>query len=445
MDPGGQIAAAIGARPVVQTAGDRLMIRTEFEYLLKRTMGLDAAAIGSSAIERAVQVRRSACKLTDAQAYLDYVQASQTELQELIEAVVVLETWFFRDREAFVALARMICEDWLPAHATGVLRLLSLPCSTGEEPYSMAMALLDAGFPASRFQIDAVDISERALALARRAEYGKSSFRGNDLGFRDRHFTAAQSGWRLSDAVRSQVRFQQGNLFSAGFLPGVEIHDVIFCRNVLIYFDRATQDRAVAVLLRLLTTKGVLFVGPSETGLLLSHEFVSAKVPLAFAFHKVAAVPARTAPRPAGRNEHPSYPHLHNPPQPRFPRLATGFKGRPRQIQAPADPKLKPEAGIDEAALLADQGRLVEAEKSCQEHMRRLGASAQALFLMGLLRDAGGNLAEAAQYYRKALYLDHHHQEALAHLALLLGKQGDGAGARLLRNRISRAARKSAT
>jgi chemotaxis protein methyltransferase WspC len=64
------------------------MIRTEFEYLLKRTMGLDAAAIGSSAIERAVQDRRSACKLTDAQAYLDYVRTSQTELQELIEAVV---------------------------------------------------------------------------------------------------------------------------------------------------------------------------------------------------------------------------------------------------------------------------------------------------------------------------------------------------------------------
>jgi chemotaxis protein methyltransferase WspC len=150
------------------------------------------------------------------------------------------------------------------------------------------------------------------------------------------------------------------------------------------------------------------------------------------------------APRPAGRDEPPSRPHLHNPPQRRFRKLATGVQGRPRQIQAPADPTIKPDAGIDEAALLADQGRLVEAEKSCQEHMRRLGASAQALNLMGVLRDASGNLAEAAQYYRKALYLDHHHQEALAHLALLLGKQGDATGARLLRDRMSRAEQKSA-
>jgi CheR methyltransferase, SAM binding domain len=208
MDPGGQIAAAIGARPVVQTAGDRLMIRTEFEYLLKRTMGLDVAAIGASAIERAVNERRSACKLTDVQAYLNYVQESETELQELIEAVVVLETWFFRDRDAFVALTRMICEDWLPAHAAGVLRLLSLPCSTGEEPYSMAMALLDAGVPRSRFQIDAVDISERALAVARRAEYRKNSFRRTRKVAQVRDAGCGRTAAELRRSGRSGQRVQ---------------------------------------------------------------------------------------------------------------------------------------------------------------------------------------------------------------------------------------------
>ena len=163
------------------------------------------------------------------------------------------ETWFFRDREAFAALALTVYEDWLGAHPEDHLRLLSLPSSTGEEPYSMAMALLDAGFPANRFRVDAVDISARALARAGHAVYGKNSFRGNELGFRDRHFEATAHGYRLSDAVRRQVQFQQGNLLAAGFLPGVESYDVIFCRNVLIYFDRAAQDRALTVLVRLLT------------------------------------------------------------------------------------------------------------------------------------------------------------------------------------------------
>ena len=412
------------------------MVGAEFERLLHQTMGLDAATIGSAAVERAVQERQSACKLRDAQAYLDHVRASETELQKLIEAVVVPETWFFRDREAFAALTRIVFENWLPAHATGVLRLLSLPCSTGEEPYSMAMALLDAGFPASRFRIDAVDISERALSLARHAEFGKNSFRGKDTGFRDRYFTPTEGGWRLSEAVRAQVIFQQGNLFSPGFLPGAEIHDVIFCRNVLIYFDRAGQDRAVAVLQRLLTAKGVLFIGPSETGLLLSHDFVSAKIPLAFAFHKLAAQP-QAAPPPADRSRR-SSPRPSIPPLSRSSKSAITVPAKARPTQGCPTPTVKLEDGIGEAARLADQGRLAEAEQICQAYIGRHGASAEALYLMGLLRDAAGNLAEAAQYYRKTLYLDRHHHEALTHLGLLLRKQGDMSGAQLLQARANR-------
>src|SRR4029077_16565897 len=117
------------------------------------------------------------------------------------------------------------------------------------------------------------------------------SFRGQDLGFRDRHFDATAEGYRLSETVRRQVRFQQGNLFADDLLPGVAIYDVIFCRNVLIYFDRTTQDRALAVLNRLLHAKGVLFVAPAETGLPSSHGLASTNEPLAFAFRKGGVLP----------------------------------------------------------------------------------------------------------------------------------------------------------
>jgi chemotaxis protein methyltransferase WspC len=413
---------------------------TEIANLLERTMGLDVAVIGSSTIERAVEARRSACNLNDAEAYLNHVRTSEIELLELIEAVIVPETWFFRQYEAFVALTAMTYKAWLPTHSTGVLRLLSLPCSTGEEPYSIAMALLDIGLPADRFQIDGVDISERALAIARRAEYGKNSFRGNDLGFRDRHFTLTQGRWRLSDAARSQVRFQHGNIFSTAFLPGVEIYDVIFCRNMLIYFGREVQDRAVAVLLRLLTGGGTLFVGPSETGLFLRHNLASANVPMAFAFHKVTTISPQTAPRGPVPVKRPSSGRSHLPLNPII--FKPAAEDRPYPIRAPSEPEIRPEMGTWEAALLADQGRLVEAAKSCQEHISKHGASAQAFYLMGLIHDAGGNLTKAVQYYRKALYLDQCHHLALSHLALLLSKQGDSAGARILRDRMIRVERK---
>ena len=108
--------------------------------------------------------------------------------------MVVTETWFFREKQPFAALVRLVIEEWLPAHPTGKLRLLSVPCSSGEEPYSMAMALMDAGFLAARFEISAVDISSRALAFAQRAIYGRNSFRGADLEFRARHFRIVPSG-----------------------------------------------------------------------------------------------------------------------------------------------------------------------------------------------------------------------------------------------------------
>jgi chemotaxis protein methyltransferase WspC len=406
----------------------------DFENLLKSSMGLNVASIGPSAIERAVRERLAACHLEDPHAYWERVHGSSAELQELIEAVVVPETWFFRDRESFAALARLASAESL-RRPDCVLSLLSLPCSTGEEPYSMAMALLDAEIPAARFRIDAVDISTRALAQAGRAVYGRNSFRDHELVFRDRHFEATSHGYRLSETVRRQVRFQQGNLFDAGFLPGVEQYDVIFCRNVLIYFDRATQDRAIVVLTRLLKATGVLFVAPAETGLPPSHDFVSTNLPLSFAFRRSAAVPPepKRTPDPVKRRP------MGRPAATPAPAL------RPSRATAPAPAAAsrtvlatEKSADIGLAMRLADQGHFVEAATCCEEHLRRHGPSAAAFHLMGLVRDATGNQLEAAGYYRKALYLEPNHYTTQIHLALLMEKQGDTAGAQVLRSRARR-------
>ena len=187
----------------------------QIEHLLRKTTGLDAASIGSTSIQRAVRQRIRSLGLKRLEEYEQLLEKSGTEWDELVESVIVTETWFFRDAEPFAAFVRLVLEEWLPAHPAAPMRLLSIPCASGEEPYSVVMALLDAGMAPERFQVEGVDISGRALARAEWGVYGKNSFRGKDLAFRDRYFQASKEGFVLDSAVRSCVRFYRDNLFSS--------------------------------------------------------------------------------------------------------------------------------------------------------------------------------------------------------------------------------------
>ncbi|MCB4771337.1 protein-glutamate O-methyltransferase CheR, partial [Ancylobacter sp. Lp-2] len=266
------------------------MILDDVEQLLHERIGLDAGTVGVSGLNFALKQRMAACAVTDPATYWRRLTATSQELQELINAVIVPETWFFRDPKAFSAMTGRVLEMRAPGGAAigRALRLLSLPCSTGEEPYSLAMALFDAGLGASDFAVDAVDISTRNLAAAAHALYGRNSFRGSDVDFRARHFNAMEGGYRPHAEIRRQVRFRHGNLLDPVALD-VEPYDVVFCRNLLIYFDRDTQERALDRLHRLLAPHGVLVVGSGEGGLPPLRGFSSLRIPMAFAFARSVA------------------------------------------------------------------------------------------------------------------------------------------------------------
>ena len=274
------------------------MFERGLELLLKKTMGLDAAAVGSAAIAQAVHDRMSICGTTDIGAYYERARYVPSELQALIEAAVIPETWFFRQRAAFPEAVRAVVPRLRPA--PDVVRLLSLACASGEEPYSIAMAMLDASVPAGRFSVDAVDISARLIALARCGVYGPNSFRGEDLRFREHHFDRTLHGHAVHERVRAPVTFFAANMLAPDFLPGSGAYDVIFCRNLLIYFDRPTQNRAVSILRRLLTPGGTVFVGSAEAALMLAHGFVWSKERLAFSFLENQAQSARSGSRDGG-------------------------------------------------------------------------------------------------------------------------------------------------
>jgi chemotaxis protein methyltransferase WspC len=396
----------------------------DIENLLRHSIGLHAATIGSSVVEHTVRSRMRRLGLDNHEDYLNLLRKSPAEWNTLIETMVVTETWFFREKQPFAALVRLVVEEWLPAHPEGRLRLLSVPCSSGEEPYSMAMALLDAGFPAARFEISAVDISARALAFAQRAIYGRNSFRGADLDFRTRHFRPVTAGYALNPAVRNQVRFWRGNFLHENCLAETGVYDFIFCRNLLIYFDRPTQNKALAKLQNLLTADGVLFTGSAELPLALNNDFSPINLPLGFACRKSKTAGHRTpattrTPGPA--RSFPQTPASSGTGGKCFPSPATGLP-----------------AALSTARQLAEEGRFAEAAELCEIHIREFGVSAEAFYVLGLVRDAAGADSQAGEFYRKALYLEPGHCDTLRQWASLSERNGRTEHARILRERAER-------
>jgi len=401
---------------------------------LRETIGLDAASVGSTMIQRAVRQRMRSLGFKQLVDYWRFLEHSRAEWQELVESVVVTETWFFRDPEPIAAFVRLVREEWLPAHATAQLRLLSVPCSSGEEPFSLVMALLDAGVPAERFQIEAVDISARALARAGRGVYGKNSFRGKDFSFRDRYFQPSEEGFMLDPAVRNCVQFCQGNFLSEDFQTREPSYDFIFCRNLLIYFDPLMRRKALAKIERLLAPTGVLFVGPVEQPLAIEHGFETAKIPMAFACRRAGHGARRQrvawmSKRSGAAPKHQLEGHF----QPQHQPQASGR----RLMPSPDKPSSSLRPDLETARRLADTGHLKEAAEICEAHLRERRVSAQAYYLLGLVRDASGEPG-AIDCYRKALYLEPNHYESLLQMAFLLQKNGEAARARALKSRAQR-------
>jgi chemotaxis protein methyltransferase WspC len=415
-----------------------------FKYLRDR-IGLDVASVGAPMIERAVQQRCGASGSRDLDDYWYQLQQSAAEQQALIEAVIVPETWFFRYHESFAALGRLAKERLRELKAPRPLRFLSLPCSTGEEPYSIAMSLFDSGLTAQQFKVDGIDISPLSVARAQRAQYGRNSFRGAELGFRDVHFSPVGESYLLNQRVRDQVRLQAGNVLDPQLLAGEAAYDFVFCRNLLIYFDIPTQQRVFEVLKKFTRDDGALFIGPAEGSLLARMGMRPIGIPQSFAFvraEEVLVVPAPVQlPTAATRLPAPTPLRLLPDPSARPARPARA--PLPSTLSQVSATKARP-ANDDATALLArianlaNEGNTQQAREACQHYLREHPPQAQVFYWLGLLSDVAGNAMEAQGFYRKALYLEPQHPEALAHLAMLLAAQGDTVGARRLQDRAAR-------
>ena len=396
----------------------------EIESLLQKAIGLKVTSIGKATLDRSVQRRMRALSISDKNVYVKKLNSSILELRELIEEVIIPETWFFRDQGPFKAMTQFLLTQWAPKHKNNLLRVLSAPCSTGEEPYSLTMNLLESGWPSDKFTVHGIDISHRSIAKANEGFYKEHSFRRTDLSYQSKYFKQSNKSYILDKNVRDKVHFRTGNVLNRAFMEGLGVFDVIFFRNVLIYFDALSRHQAIATLYKILADDGILFVGHAEATLFNNSPFTPAHYSQAFAFHKKTDQIFRAAARE--ETVLPNKPHE---------KRKGSFAKRLFPARKKSDDVLP---DLEIARKLADKGEFHKATDICESYLDQCGPSAQAFFLLGIIRNAVDDVNQAEKLFRKALYLDPNHEETLVFLSLLAEKTGDITEAKNLKQRIAR-------
>jgi chemotaxis protein methyltransferase CheR len=405
---------------------------------------------------------------------------SRDEAESLAQELTVTETYFFRNNEQFRALAEVV----LPARMRReckprILSFLSAGCASGEEAYSIAMTAQEAIADRSwELRIDAVDINQTALEKARRGRYSAWAVRGMQPDTQRRWFQESGKDLILDEGVRSAVKFKTRNLsVDDPDLWRPASYDVIFCRNVLMYFTPERMQAAINRIARSLAPGGFLFLGHAETLRGLSHQFHLRHTHETFYYQlKDGAEIERTADLRPG----PTYPGVGAFPiaTPAMPprdawveeirqaseRIAALIPGQAAAVAVSRQPQLSPawdlsqaldllhkerfsdaltslrtlptESSNDpdvlllEAMLLTHDGQAAAAEKTCRRLLAIDELNAGAHYILALCKEAMGERGEAIEHDRVAIYLDAAFAMPRLHLGLLARRANDRDAAR---------------
>ncbi len=421
------------------------------EAALGRWIGLDTSCLGGQSIERAVRGWLQASGLDDPAALVERGEREPSERDDLIEAVVIPESWFFRDPAVFDFL-RSFAVTLAAIPARRPVRILSGPSASGEEPYSIAMCLFDAGLGKDDFSIDAIDVSSSAIRRARDGRYSANAFRNAEQSFRRRWFREVDGAAVIDEQVRRQVRFSRANLLDAGWAGGRR-YDIVLCRNLLIYLTSDARRAVERNLDRLLADDGLLFLGAAEPPILQAG-WIPAGHASTFALRRsrlwnksaAAGCGVRRPPKTSAfggvaqveKGHGGLFPQAGSPcPTVQRPAATTGQRHRsPAAALRPAVRPAAVAAGkatandrleelLARVGSLANDGRHADALAECEASAREIGPAPELFFMMGMLHQAHGDLERAEGCFHKTLYLDPHHEEAALSLALVAGCRGD--------------------
>jgi chemotaxis protein methyltransferase CheR len=424
-----------------------------FKSFIKAHLGLHFGPESEDRLQGLLAERMQATGHHQIEAYLRQAGHDPAEMRLLVARLTINETYFYREPQHLSLLTEQLAPALLATVPPGhPVRILSAGCSTGEEPYSIAIALAERfGDQASRlFQITAADLDEEALEHARQGVYGGLSFRALPEKLRERYFTPVdRRHGRISDRIRQAVRIVRWNLVDHASPPEIAPQDVIFFRNVSIYFDTRTREEVFSRLRSLLKPHGYLIVGATET---LANDFGLMALQARDDVFLFRRDPTKTGPvaavgeRGLGRT----------PSEPRSKPLdrSTAGRGATALLQPPSDPAriaarpppirssasaadptayaralaltheerfeealrlLEPECALPDTSpsalilkshLLIERGEMAAATESLMLALDREPWSSDGLLLLGHCARLRGDYREAIRVLRRAIYND---------------------------------------
>ncbi|AIM01883.1 protein-glutamate O-methyltransferase CheR [Sinorhizobium meliloti] len=381
----------------------------------------------ASALDR-VMVRRG---IGEGRLLLDRLGSDEDLTEDVISAVTVGETHFFRGPEQFELIRQTILPELLRRRPEGSpLRIWSIGCATGEEPYSLAILCEEEGL-LDGVRIDAADISRRALAAAKAGDYGEWALRNTGPRLRQRYFTSCEGRFRLNEQLRRQVDFAHLNL-GTDALPAPEKRlsdfDLILCRNVLVYLEASAVRRIARQLLDCLSDGGWLLTAPTDPPLWKYAPFETSITPAGIVYRRIMAPDTRKSSTACVAPD----------------RRQTGnpVAGVPlARARAAASRKT---TGDDTAKAIArqirsrfDLGEPREAARLAARAIERHPLSAELHFLEGVSRMASGETDAAKAALRRVAYLDGKLAAAQFLLGVCLKDSDPRAALRALENALS--------
>jgi chemotaxis protein methyltransferase CheR len=371
----------------------------------------------------------------------------EEELRSLLENLSVQETQFFRNLPQFDALRKYIVPEVMRRKAAKHrnIHIWSAGCSTGQEPYSLAMSLLDVipDIDSWDIRITGTDLNRQVLEVANRGWYPERKLTGLDRAHVENYMDEDDGGYRVREEIKQLVNFRCLNLVTDPLpIEAIGTCDIIFCRNVIIYFTHETAKFVIEHFFDILNPGGYLFLGHSETLWKMSTKYSLVEVGDTFIYKKSLPrgingrrfIPDRRMrdgklPEGIERDRRVSDRRLENIELKAREGMTKDGGSERGGTAAPADDNNTADAWLEEAKTLLELGEFVSAAEVLESRVNQGSVSAEAQFLLGLALERLGSMAEAQNAYHRTIQCDEKYSIAYFHLASILEHEGQPAEA----------------